>query len=413
MQAVRRGACFAGGRAWPDLRLWVQELPDGTVSIERQRSGKALLAFDAYSQRAPGTREVRLGNARFYAFAGPRLGAQHLVVWRRTIDVHNMVQRWRASGCGLEPCILDPFSLLRLTRADRQFTAAVWRWDEPGVRDPQRYWKDSVGSWMYWESFWLPAEDATHASEAPAFQDLAGTMLVQTLGTESAGGLETSRQVPNSFDATFAVPATSTAAQKDRAYAIVYRFNVWGSDESRSGTGSDLWSPEARLAVTAIEAAIDRFDVGSILDCACGDANWIVPYFVSRRPEVAYCGIDIVPEVIKQNQVAFPGLQFWTIDVAEAPLPTGADMIFSKETVNHMDLEDAKKAIQRFKDTGARLLLTNVHAGADNFLGADKACFTTYIKYDYERQPFNMTRIARIIEYQGKDTFYDLFALQS
>lgn len=44
------------------------------------------------------------------------------------------------------------------------------------------------------------------------------------------------------------------AAMKDKAYSIVYEYNVWGSDVSRSGTGSDLWSPEARLAVTALEA---------------------------------------------------------------------------------------------------------------------------------------------------------------
>merc|ERR1712039_724147 len=71
-------------------------------------------------------------------------------------------------------------------------------------------------------------------------------------------------------------PVESTAigkAAKDRAYAIVYEYNVWGSDVSRSGTGSDFWSPEARLAVTALEAVVDAFDIRSILDCACGDAT--------------------------------------------------------------------------------------------------------------------------------------------
>eukprot|EP00913_Durusdinium_trenchii_P033087 g30977.t1 len=60
---------------------------------------------------------------------------------------------------------------------------------------------------------------------------------------------------------------------KDVSYSIVYEYNVWGSDVSRSGTGSDLWSPEARLAVTALEAVVDAFEIRSMLDCACFNAS--------------------------------------------------------------------------------------------------------------------------------------------
>lgn len=189
------------------------------------------------------------------------------------------------------------------------------------------------------------------------------------------------------------------------------QFNVWGSEVSRSGTGSDLWSPEARLATTAIDAVIDHFGVRSMLDCACGDATWMYPFVIARHPELSYCGVDIVPEVIEQNRRKHPELRFEQLDLAESPLPKGADMVFSKETMNHMPLQDAVQAVERFRATGAKLLLTNVHHNASNEDGRKKTCYTTYVKYDYELPPFNMKRLSTIVEYQGVGTSYSLFAL--
>jgi len=137
----------------------------------------------------------------------------------------------------------------------------------------------------------------------------------------------------------------------------------------------------------------------------------MVPYFVARHPDIDYTGVDIVPEVIQQNQQRHPGVKFMALDLAESPLPRGADLVFSKETLNHMSLPDAQNALRRFAATGARYLLTNVHEGADNEEGNAKTCYTTYVHYDYELPPFNMRRIARIVEYQGLRTAFSLFEL--
>ncbi|CAJ1426045.1 unnamed protein product, partial [Effrenium voratum] len=68
---------------------------------------------------------------------------------------------------------------------------------------------------------------------------------------------------------------------------------------------------------------------------------------------------DVVSEVIERNKQRHPGVQFLAQDLSEIPLPTGAELIFSKETLNHMHLIDAQRALQRFAATGARFLLTN------------------------------------------------------
>lgn len=427
----RPGArCFSriaapNGRVqWPDLRLWLQRLPDGTSVIARQRSPEATTAFDAYSQPVPGTRAICVGGQCFYAFCGPRLGAEHLTVWRRLDDVQSTAAAWQKErDTGVLPFELDSADLpVRVIPCAQrpQLTSAVWCWDDAQRRDPNRYLEDGIGSssWMYWESFWAPAEEATFAFSGPAFLDPARKLLAPTLGADA---LANPGSFPASEDEAAArhharegEPVASTAigrVPKDRAYAVVYSCNVWGSDVSRSGTGSDLWSPEARLATMALEAVVDQFGVRSMLDCACGDATWMVPFFVARHSEVSYCGVDIVPEVIEQNRQRHPGVEFLAMDLAETPLPEGAELVFSKETVNHMDLPDALKALQRFRDTGARYLLTNVHEGAANEEGYAKTCYTTYIKYDYELPPFNMRKVASVIEYQGLNTSYSLFEL--
>merc|ERR550525_1630149 len=81
---------------------------------------------------------------------------------------------------------------MRLTTIEEkpQLTASVWCWDKQnengaGVKDPNRYWEDHTGDgpWMYWESFWAPAEPAEFATTGPAFGDPEGAML-STLLTE-------------------------------------------------------------------------------------------------------------------------------------------------------------------------------------------------------------------------------------
>merc|ERR1711879_606274 len=78
------------------------------------------------------------------------------------------------------------------------------------------------------------------------------------------------------------------------------------------------------------------------------------------------------------------------------------------ETLNHMSLPDAQNALRRFQATGARYLLTNVHEGAPNEEGNAKTCYTTYVHYDYTLPPFNLRRIAPVIEYQGPKTSFSL-----
>ncbi|CAK9100905.1 unnamed protein product [Durusdinium trenchii] len=356
-QRSRLGGAAGPAIPWPDVRLWVQKLPDGTARVSRSRSADAFLAFDAYSQPMPGTREVRLGDLRFFAFVGPRLGAEHLVIWRTTADVQAKAEEYQAAaaartassdadaaGADLE---LLQDARIRLTKCSdkAQLTAAVWRWEKLDERDPHRYWEVGEDAWMYWESFWAPSEDAALALEGPAFGDRAGAMLQPTLpaSTLLVSPAKSSSILSQDLPGGDEQDRIARAAMKDKAYSIVYEYNVWGSDVSRSGTGSDLWSPEARLAVTALEAVVDAFEIRSMLDCACGDATWMVPFFVARHPEIDYTGVDVVSEVVEQNRQRHPAVKFLAQETTHISVDSTGDPDW-----HHKSLEVQTIVLKRF-----------------------------------------------------------------
>eukprot|EP00747_Dinoflagellata_sp_TGD_P019992 gnl/TRDRNA2_/TRDRNA2_127531_c1_seq1.p1 gnl/TRDRNA2_/TRDRNA2_127531_c1~~gnl/TRDRNA2_/TRDRNA2_127531_c1_seq1.p1 ORF type:complete len:192 (-),score=31.59 gnl/TRDRNA2_/TRDRNA2_127531_c1_seq1:39-575(-) len=175
-----------------------------------------------------------------------------------------------------------------------------------------------------------------------------------------------------------------------------------------------------RIAISALDAAVDAFGIKSMLDAACGDADWIARHFLSRRPELAYTGADIVKHVIEQNKQSYPSLRFIVADLgcSERPDDPGpelpkVDLIFSKETLNHMFVPDAVQALLRMRRTGARYFLTNITRGAPNNRGAVKWTHANYAQYDYELPPFNLRKLCTLSEVNKDDwTEFAMFDLQ-
>ena len=58
--------------AWPESRFWVQKMRDGTAKVSRKRSADAFMAFDAYKEQRPGTKELRLGELSRSEMKGER-----------------------------------------------------------------------------------------------------------------------------------------------------------------------------------------------------------------------------------------------------------------------------------------------------------------------------------------------------
>lgn len=363
------------------------------------------LVFAAFSSHRPGTRQVLLLRKKFYAFTFPRQGTVQLVVWRRLGDAV-------AAGYG-SPGHSCPMRLTLLGAEDSPSPGRRGTKTEGPLFDLYSRRAYDRGAWVYWESFWAPIGTIAFTA-VDAKLDFA-PLLGATVNTSEAP--------LRSSDSAVWSPHTAPSEEKAAAFADVYRRGMWRGLLSRSGPGSDPFHPMVRVALTALDAVVDAFGVKSLLDAACGDARWMVEHYLVRRPELAYTGIDIVAHVIDENRKRYPHLQFDCIDLGSdqlhrtAALGIGsglpsADLVFSKETFNHMVVQDAACAVHRLVSSGSKYLLVNIVRNARNQMGANKGHHANYAQYDYALPPFNLRKLAQVIEINREDwSEFALYAL--
>jgi hypothetical protein len=135
-------------------------------------------------------------------------------------------------------------------------------------------------------------------------------------------------------------------------FSYIYRHNLWGSEETRSGLGSSL--EETRVLRERLTALFDVLSIESLLDIPCGDFHWL-----STLPLPAtYIGADIVPEIVAANQAQYAaaGRSFQLLDITTSPLPA-ADLILCRDCLVHLSYANIHDALRNVRASGARYLL--------------------------------------------------------
>eukprot|EP00933_Yihiella_yeosuensis_P032696 TRINITY_DN26326_c0_g1_i1.p1 TRINITY_DN26326_c0_g1~~TRINITY_DN26326_c0_g1_i1.p1 ORF type:complete len:476 (-),score=89.21 TRINITY_DN26326_c0_g1_i1:81-1448(-) len=382
--------------------------PDGSQDIIKVVSNgnspcnSSNLIFGALRRWRRGTRLFSLQGLEFYAFTSPHEDTAQIAIWRRLGDA---VDAGYSSLDPSVPCrvgIVNPGESF----APGKHASRVGAFADLYMR--KVFDRNEL---IYWESFWAPI------SKDPISRGSSGEATFRPLITRDALTKAHERSsgsnFPNPLEAA-RTEDTGVSCSKAEAFSEIYRKGIWPGLFSRSGPGSDPFHPMVRVAITALDMAIDVLGVRSMLDAACGDAEWIAQSFLKRRPEVVYTGIDIVSSVIEENQRRHPALRFYTLDLSDpsssSTLPKGIDLVFSKETLNHMFVEDAVSALQQLQSTGARYLVTNITRGSPNNLGAKKRHHANYAQYDYSLPPFNLRKLARLVDLNREDwTEFALF----
>jgi hypothetical protein len=146
--------------------------------------------------------------------------------------------------------------------------------------------------------------------------------------------------------------------RKKSVFERIYRENLWGDAESRSGPGSGLAATE-KLRKGLLDA-IQRLDVHTIVDAPCGDYYWLSTLDLSRHL-TWYRGYDIVPQVIEQNNQRFASekISFEVSDLIKRT-PPAAELILCRHLLIHLTFEDNLRVLRNFKNSGSRyLMITN------------------------------------------------------
>ena len=160
--------------------------------------------------------------------------------------------------------------------------------------------------------------------------------------------------------------ASSAAAKRERQdrFEKVYSEKLWaprGGPLSGSGSSLEATANPRR----AIASLIRRSGVRSILDAPCGDLTWMRDLFPEFDAlNVSYTGVDIVRPAIRRLKHEFANDRLRHFEVADLTRDTlpRADLIFSRQALQHMPATDALRALHNFARTGAKYLLTTTYA---------------------------------------------------
>ena len=176
-----------------------------------------------------------------------------------------------------------------------------------------------------------------------------------------------------------------------KRFTTIYRRNVFGGSESRSGTGSSLAQTiEIRREIPPL---LENLGVRRLLDAPCGDFNWMQHMPVSLD---LYIGADVVEQLIAEDNRRYSHAtrRFVCLDIIRDQLPR-ADLVFCRDCLVHLNFEQARTALRNFKRSGAEYLLTTTFPGSKT--NADLAPGDIWRTLNLQRQPFSFPQPLRLI----------------
>lgn len=183
----------------------------------------------------------------------------------------------------------------------------------------------------------------------------------------------------------------------------VFINNVWSSNESISGPGSEINSP---LVINCIQCIINFINKSVFLkdkellvlaDIPCGDLNWInillqEILLKTNIKNIHYYAYDIVEEIKEKfelipkiNNVTYSFKVFNAID----EIPIKADIILCKEMFIHLSFLHINKCLQNFKLSESTYLICS---DSDNIENKDiqYCCYGECRHVSLLLEPFNL-----------------------
>ena len=193
--------------------------------------------------------------------------------------------------------------------------------------------------------------------------------------------------VPRSFPN----PVSAQVEDRSAVFDHIYRANFWGSEESRSGLGSE--AHYARGFAKRLRDCLEEEKLSRIVDAPCGDLNWVLG--IARDPGIAYRGGDISTSLIAELQARSPDLALQQFDICTDAFPE-ADVWLCRDCLFHLPFADIRRALQNF--AGSRIpyaLLTTHLARLLRNLDVPAGGFR-YL--DLERAPLNLPPARRYLK---------------
>jgi len=169
----------------------------------------------------------------------------------------------------------------------------------------------------------------------------------------------------------------------------IYKTNIFGSDESHSGTGSTM--EQTAYIREIFPSFFKELGVKSILDVPCGDFNWMRHVDLSG---IHYIGGDIVPELVAKDNEKYKSenVEFRELNIITDDLPK-VDLILCRDCLVHLNFESGMKALQNFKRSGSTYLLTTTFTDRPK----NEDLFGIWRTLNLQKAPYNLPEPFKLI----------------
>lgn len=149
-----------------------------------------------------------------------------------------------------------------------------------------------------------------------------------------------------------------------KEFETVYNTKFWKSEQSVSGSGSDLANAStiAKRLSQLIKTQFGKGTEAVVVDCPCGDYNW---QHLINTVGVVYTGFDIVPALIEANKVKHPQIDFHVGDICETNFGFG-NLLIVRDCLVHLPSDLALQALRNIASQDFDLVAIT-HFGGQTF----------------------------------------------
>jgi len=147
-----------------------------------------------------------------------------------------------------------------------------------------------------------------------------------------------------------------------KVFEIIWDNGHWQSAESKSGPGSTVWY--TKNIREFLPYVIKKYNITSLLDSPCGDFNWMRYTRVDENFE--YVGVDIVNKAITKLRDDYEENEqynFYHTDIVVYPPYKSFDLIFSRDTLQHLSNSDRERILKNYENSGSKYLFMTFYTG--------------------------------------------------